>query len=183
MEHLTRNQMFDLIDGACNDTEKECIESHLIICDLCKREIELLLALGEDLNKLPLTNTSSGFTDSLMKKIISPKKKGFSFKILLYKGYYSIIVLLAAIFFYALYQADWNTLRWESESKSILNNISSVYDNTFKNALQFISDSVAKILPSSAGTAGSTLLISFVTFAVFYFVDRLVGKKIIRFLS
>ncbi len=66
MEHLTDDQLLDLIDGFASEAEKPRFEIHLAGCEDCQARYQTFTAINAQLASMPLLKPSVVFTERVL---------------------------------------------------------------------------------------------------------------------
>jgi anti-sigma factor RsiW len=95
MNHLSKDDLQNFVDNACDENSRYRIASHLQICDECKSRIEGMVKLGNIIRSIPLDRTSDSFTARVMRKI--PSTKAASFIWLFFKNLAPVFGLIVVV--------------------------------------------------------------------------------------
>ncbi|HRX01178.1 MAG TPA: hypothetical protein P5280_16915 [Cyclobacteriaceae bacterium] len=61
MDHLSEDQLWQIVSREIDDKQKEAHETHLSGCDQCTRELHLFTLMESDLKSFPVPDASEGF--------------------------------------------------------------------------------------------------------------------------
>jgi len=105
MEHLTRNDFCEYIDGTLDPERRRLVDAHIEGCERCAGELRLSDAI-ERAAGMPPVSVSPEFTDAVMMKILAarpesaaprpaqPARRRFALPVAVGLGYLTILVIV-----------------------------------------------------------------------------------------
>jgi len=102
MEHLTDNQLLDMIDNLTTADEKAAYQVHLSVCGDCMTRYRAFVTMGEQLAALPLMKPSVVFTEKVLEqwdkvRLATVKKKNARLTPFVFLGVVGIPVGIIAV--------------------------------------------------------------------------------------
>ena len=181
MDHLSRQQIFALIDGQLDDADERRYNAHLAGCVRCRREAQLQRSLGRTVHHLPLEKTSARFTERTMNRILHVRQQSLSYKILQHVGSAAAMVAVLVVLGYILNTPS----KWVSGSESsTMTGLTNTWEAISKSLTTFISKSTTQ-LNTTVATQTSTptskiVVMTLLVLLGYAALDRFVLKKVIR---
>ncbi len=168
MEHLTRNEFYEYIDGTLDPERRRLAAAHIEGCERCGGELRLIDAI-ERAAGVPAATVSPAFTDAVMTKILAaqpdrpalrPARRRFMLPVAIGLGYLAILIIIGVG---APEGSGQGGKGWIEESLAFLT----------RQAVLFTSG----ISRNLSGGEGTILALALMTIIGIAALDSLVGRK------
>ncbi|MCI0707083.1 MAG: zf-HC2 domain-containing protein [Ignavibacteriae bacterium] len=181
MNHLSRQQVFALIDGQLDDAEERTCNAHLAGCARCRNEVALQRSLDTAVENLPLERTSSWFTERTMNRILRAGKQSLSYRILQHVGSAVAMVAVLVVLGYILSSpSELLVGNDDSASSSLFSSWKTFYNNVSaavsQNATRLNNVFAGQTATPVTKIIATTLLV----LVVLAGLDRYVFRKVVR---
>ncbi len=95
--HCTTEQLYMLLDGRVSAAEKQEISRHLQECSSCSSTYRSMEQLDRGLRDLPVSATTSGFTDKVMQKVMPSGHLSLAFRMVENLAYLFAVLIVTGI--------------------------------------------------------------------------------------
>ncbi|MBI3786734.1 MAG: zf-HC2 domain-containing protein [Ignavibacteriales bacterium] len=180
MNHLTTEQLFRYVDETLPDAERSQLESHLLLCLRCRREVELQITLARITRELPLVKPSNRFTERVMASVLPKPQLSWVTKIINNLGNVFAMMLVLGVLGYVLFSPSFKTDVQPSKPSQLseaLKTFSGFY-NKFSNVLVHQSTQLTKgSTATSSGEGTKILLFTIVCLVVLASFDKFIIQR------
>ena len=181
MNHLTANEVLQVIDGSVLNGEKTRILVHLESCLRCRTEVEFSRNLERAARSAPLSRPSREFTSRVMGRIVPQPKRSIGTWFINNLANILAMALVLTVVWYAV------TLKKPSGERSgptAISNALAVYSEYYTKVREFFPAERMKamqkpVVEQSADT-NKVVLFTVISILILAGVDRLVVKRVNR---
>ena len=181
MNHLTANEVFQLVDETLANGARSKILAHLEVCSQCRQEIEFQRKLLRAAKSAPLVRPSADLRARVLNAITSPSKKSLLSKIVNNLGSILAMGLVLTVVWYA---GSTTTPSTGSQQPSILSEAVKTYVDYYARARDFITKKQVQLIgeaPKNASPQNDNVLyLTVVSIIILVAVDQLVVRKFMR---
>ena len=181
MNHLTANEVLQVVDGTVMNGERTRILVHLETCPRCRREVEFSKKMERAVRSAPLSKPSREFTSRVMGKIAPQTKKSIGALLIDNLANVLAMALVLTIVWYAV------SVKSESgpaKGPTVVSNALSVYSEYYSKVREFLAADRVKAIqrPVSDQSSETNKIVMFtlISIVILVAVDKIVLRRVIR---
>ena len=181
MNHLTTNEVFQLVDEMLANGARSKILAHLEVCPQCRQEVEFQRKLLRAAKSAPLVRPSADLRARVLNAVTPLSKKSLLSKIVNNLGSILAMGIVLTVVWYA---GSTTTPSAGSRQPSILSEAVKTYVDYYARARDFISKKQVQLVGEAPKNTSSqndnALYLTFVSIIILVAVDRFVVRRLIR---
>jgi hypothetical protein len=182
MNHLTGDEVLQVIDGSMLNGEKTRILAHLETCPRCRREVEFSRNLERAARSAPLSKPSRDFTARVMGRVApQPRRSVATWFINNLANILAMALVLTVVWYAVTMKKDTSPYA----GPTVISNALSVYSEYYAKARNlFPADRIMAIQKPVADQSAETnkvVLFTVISILILAGVDRLVVRRVTRF--
>lgn len=184
MNHLTANEVLQVVDGSMLNGEKNRILVHLESCSRCRREVEVSRNLERAARSAPLLKPSREFTGRVMGRIAPQSKRSIATWFINNLANILAMALVLTVVWYAV------TLKKPSDANTgptVVSKALAVYSEYYARVREFFPadrvKAIQKPVTDQSAETNKIILFTVISILILVAVDRLVVRRVIRLRS
>ena len=181
MNHLTANEVLQVIDGSMLNGEKTRILVHLESCPRCRREVEFSRNLERVARIAPLSKPSRDFTARVMKRVDPQSKRSIA---TWFVNNLANILAMALVLTVVWYAVAVKQPAGPATGPSVVSNALAVYTEYYAKVREFFPadrmKAIQKPVTDQSAETNKIVLFTVVSILILAAVDRLVVRRVIR---
>ena len=181
MNHLTENEVLQVVDGSMLNGEKTRILVHLESCPRCRKEVEFSRNLERAARSAPLSKPSREFTARVMGRIAPQLKPSIGTWFINNLANILAMTLVLTVVWYAvtLKKADG-----PATGPTVVSNALAVYSEYYAKVRElFPADRIRAVqspMTDQSAETNKIILFTVISILILVAVDRLVLRRVIR---
>ena len=183
MNHLTAQELVELVDDRLDEGRKRGLEAHLAVCDRCRRAVELERSIRHVVQNASLVKAPEGLSASIMGNLSTRADDSLSLRLLGKLGSFIAMAVVLAVVGFAIVQVSDVKVK-SAGPPSSLTQIAAPFTEIYSKAVQTLnsrSSAIAKAIDSRSGARfWNTIFIVLLTFGVLAVADKLFGKRLTK---
>ena len=176
--HYSTEQFNLLLDNQLGETEAQPIQDHLNECIDCRLAFDNLKRIDGAVRNIPVLETHSGFTRSVMEGILSKGGSSFAFRMFERLSYvFGLLIVLGIMITSFILTGVFDTTHVD-ETRSVATGIASQFGNDLASSVNGFTAWLIQYLPFAFGKGSvGVAFFAAVVLLMLAAVDRLVGKR------
>jgi hypothetical protein len=178
MTHLTTKQVLQMVDGTLDYASQAQCTGHLAVCQQCRNEIEFQKAVSRISRHLPVLNTSAGFAQRVMMRIVPQRQKSWKTKLIDNLGNIFAMCVVLATLGYAISNPSVFHASQESSQQSIVPQaVSDAYAKVLETFSRHASDATRQVVSSTGNDSAKMILLAIISLLTLVLIDQFVIKR------
>ncbi|MGA3246127.1 MAG: hypothetical protein ABSE41_16035 [Bacteroidota bacterium] len=181
MNHLTTNEVFQLVDETLANGARTKILAHLEVCSQCRQEVEFQRKLLRAAKSAPLVRPSADLRARVLNAVTPLSKKSLLSRIVNNLGSILAMGIVLTIVWYA---GSTTNPSAGSQQPSILSEAVKTYVDYYARARDFISKKQVQLVgeapKNTSPQSDNVLYLTFVSIIILVAVDRFVVRRFMR---
>lgn len=181
MNHLTANEVLQVIDGSMTNGEKTRILVHLESCPRCRKEVEFSRNLERAARSAPLSKPSRDFTARVMGRVVPQSKQSIATWFI---NNLASILAMALVLTVVWYAVTAKGQAGPDRTPSVISNALTIYSEYYAKMRSYFPADRIKAIQKPAGeqSAETNKVVLFTAISILILVaaDRLVVRRVIR---
>ncbi len=186
MNHLTAQELFEMVDNRIDERTKHGLEAHLAVCDRCRRAVALEHSVRNVVRNAPVVKAPEGLSASVMLNISTRAYDSLILRLLGKLGsFIPMAVVLAVIGFVIVQVSDVKVT--SAGSPSSFTHIVAPLTEIYTKGVQIINyrtSAITQAIDSKSGARfWNTIFTVLLTFGVLAAADKMFGKRLTKLRS